>query len=805
MIMLNRDHWIRLQIAVFVGCVFAVSLFAAEETYELDRAAGHYQKDYSPADGREAAVNPPPFIWVPPKDDLTYVLELSTTPDFSSNVQRILDIPISTYAMHTPLTSGQWYWRYGVQLEDHTIQFSKMRSFEITNTTPVWIVPPITEVIQSIPKERPRLFILKQDLESFRNRAREGDLQNQLRAIQRTCDRHIGEDLVKEPPYVQGTGPERGKNYQQIFRTTRPPMDLMETCALAYLLSGDEKYGLEAKRRILHFFGWDPEGSTAYKNNDEPAMWVMMRGTRAYDWTYDLFAPEERELVEKSMRVRAAQFYDHLKNRRRFHTNPYESHAGRTLGFLGEAALSFAHEWPESSEWLDYVLTLFRNVYPAWGKDDGGWHEGPSYWSYYMGFALHFVVPLRNAAGVDLMRKPFFQNTPYYKLYTNPPYAKISPFGDGEHRGPNNSMGQLMYQFSTLLQDPYLRWYADAMDAGPGSSILGVVLKDDALQAKSPAALPHSRYFPGVGLVSLHGQLGSAEEDVHFLIHSDPYGPISHAHADQNAFTLEAYGEALAIASGYYPWYGSKHHSHWQWESKSSNTITFDGGIGQKKRDPVSKGKILAFSTFDDYSYVSADASAAYQGGLTQFIRQVIHIRPDIFVIHDTVQAPKEVRFEWRLHAFSEMTLQPEQGYVTSAQGSARLRVQFLHPASLKMEQTKGFENPPEYGEPDQYHLIVYPSEKGNAEHFLTVLIPYKEGKENSLPKMTGGIEENAIGVEIKEQGATHLAAFKLDPSQKQFRFNYMESDAEASAVTIESDKNQKRFQYGGKFIQLMK
>ena len=87
-------------------------------------------------------------------------------------------------------------------------------------------------------------------------------------------------------------------------------------------------------------------------------MWVIMRGVRAYDWSYGLFSPGEREEVEACMRIRATQFYEHLRNRRRFHTNPYESHAVRTLGFLGEACLEFAHEWPEAREWLDYVLTL---------------------------------------------------------------------------------------------------------------------------------------------------------------------------------------------------------------------------------------------------------------------------------------------------------------------------------------------------------------------------------------------------------------------------------------------------------------
>ena len=37
-----------------------------------------------------------------------------------------------------------------------------------------------------------------------------------------------------------------------------------------------------------------PTGPTSFFAYDEPPMWMMMRGTRAYDWTYDLFTPDER-------------------------------------------------------------------------------------------------------------------------------------------------------------------------------------------------------------------------------------------------------------------------------------------------------------------------------------------------------------------------------------------------------------------------------------------------------------------------------------------------------------------------------
>ncbi len=729
----------------------------------LDLLPSERQVGYSPADGESVTVNPPPFTWVQPKHELTYALEISQDSDFSSDTERIGDIQVSTYALTHPLKSGTWYWRYGVELDGDRVLWSKVRKFRVGSSAQKFVKPKIEEVISRIPKNRPRLFVLENELASYQERAESGDLQSIANSLKRSCKKYIGEPLVEEPPYVQGTGPERGKHYQHIFRTTRPPMDAMERCGLVYLLTGDKEYGNEAKRRLLHFFSWDPEGSTSYRNNDEPAMWVMMRGTRAYDWVYDLFTEEERQKIEPVMKIRARQFFEHLKDRRKFHTDPYESHAGRTLGFLGEAALSFAHQWPEAETWLDYVLTLFWNVYPAWGKEDGGWHEGPSYWSYYMSFALHFVVPLRNATSIDLMQKPFFQNTPYYKLYTNPPYAEISPFGDGEHSGPSRSMGNLMYQFSTLLQDPYLRWYANAMNAGPGNSILGVVLKDDSLKAKSPSTLPQSRYFPGVGLVSIHTALGNAGEDVHFLIHSDPFGPISHAHADENAFTLEAYGEALAIASGYYPWYGSDHHRNWQWQSKSSNTITFDGGQGQVIRDAESKGNIVAFQSTDDYDYVQADATEAYQGRLNRCVRHVAHIGNGVFVLCDEVAARRPVQFEWNLHALSEMELDTEKNVMIIQQSQARLRTNFLHPQDLSIKQWKGFEHPPEHGESDQYHARASTANKTQSTIFVTVLEPYTESRKPSIETKINTLNEKGVTVELDDGETRTRVQFLLD------------------------------------------
>ncbi len=751
----------------------------------LDLPPGRYQKDYSPADKTTVTENPPPFIWVPPRRDLTYSLDISRDARFpDEKTLQFDDLDRSVHCLKEPLEPGDWFWRYGVE-QDDDVQWSCPRSFVVPEGVSERPFPNIDSAIARVPKERPHLFILAEELPEYRERCRE-ELKPLLDQLKRRADSAIGKELVPEPPYVQGEGPERGKHYAHIFRTTRPPMDAMEYCGLAYLLSGERKYGEEAKRRILHFFSWDPNGSTSHKNNDEPSMWVMMRGVRAYDWTYDLFSPEERSKVEAVMRIRAKQFYDHLHGR--FETSPYSSHDGRTIGFLGEAALEFCHDWPEAREWLDYVLQAYWSVYPAWAEADGGWHEGPSYWSYYMSFVLHFVVPLRTATGIDLMQKPFFQNTPYYKLYTNPPYAEISPFGDGEHSPPRSSMGQLMYQFSTLLEDPYIRWYAAAMDAGPGSGILGITLADDTIEAKNPSVLPSTRYFPGVGLVSMHTALGKADEDVHFLFHSDPYGAISHAHADQNAFTLEAYGEALAIASGYYPWYGSLHHKNWQWHSKSSNMITINGGVGQRIRSPESKGEIVSFSSGEWFDYCLGDASAAYAPRLDRAERHVLHLRPGVFVIVDDLSAPEPVTFEWQLHSLSKMDINERQNELTIKQGNSRCWVSFVVPEKLRLTQTDQFPDPPEDDHPNQWHTTAAVQTDNRAMRFITVMCPYREGDRESLPQIDYREGDDASGLHVRKGEVEYLVGFRTDPKQIESSVSELSSTSPAYAVRLEGD-----------------
>ena len=725
-----------------------MSLEAAQPV--LDARPSATQKPYAPAEGAISPVSPPPFIWLPAGKGMTYTLQVSTATNFPAAVTKNYDnLTRTVFVPSEVLPAGQYHWRYGVKTSAG-MTWSKVRSFQIAANARPFAFPNFNGVIAGIPKNHPRLFFPGDRLERIRAAAK-AELKPVVDDLVKSCRKAIGEKLVDEPDYQPKTASERGPWAVRIMQTTRPPMDVMERCALAYLITGNREIGQEAKRRLLYFFSWNPEGPTSFFAYDEPPMWVMMRGTRAYDFTYDLFTSEERNRVEANMRARAAQFFKRLESLP-FESSPFESHAGRLPGFLGESALCFAHEWPEARKWLEYVTLLYYTSYPAWGGDDGGWHEGPMYWTAYMGFAVHFVVALRHATDVDLMQKPFFRNTPFFGLYTATPYHEHSPFGDGQYGRPGAS--SVMYTFSTLLQDPHLRWYADAARFRPGADVLSLATYDPTLRAEVPTHLPQTRVFPAAGLASIHTALGDQENDISFLLRSSPLGSTSHGHADQNAFVIEAFGRGLAIATGQYPWYGSPHHEGWTRATRAVNSILVDGQ-GQDSRSYNARGQITSFCSTNGYDYVEADAANAYAGRLKTYRRQVVHVRPGVFVICDTLEALKPATFQWLLHAYEQMQIEPASQKIKVIHAPATMEVQLLRPAGLTFSQTDKYKPEPENIKGkwnDTWHLKASTTKAESSIQFLAILTPHKADQTPGL-KMELLESSGALGVKLSGSG----------------------------------------------------
>jgi len=747
---------------------------------ELDRPPGDGEVDYSPADGAATSTNPPAFVWLPVEGVERWLVQFAPGGDFGGpEAVTVENLDMTVFTPHETLPPGEWAWRYGFTTEDGPA-LSRARRFTIPEEAVEFPVPRIDEVMARIPDVHPRAYFQRDRLDEVRRRAVEEPGYAEMAApVIAAAEEALGEELLPEPDYLPESGIERSRAYNLSFRTMRPFTLAMENCATAYILTGDERFGQEARRRLTHYMTWDPDGPTSVSNNDEAAMDIAMRCPRTYDQIWDLLSDEERTICQRVLGRRVAQL-NALHRSMPFDSRPFSSHAGRMVGFVIEDSIILAHEVPEAREWLDYTLRLLWSVYPAWGTPDGGWAEGPSYWHAYIDMMQPTILLLDNI-GVPFKDKPFCRNNGWYPLYALPIGAKMRPFGDGHEGVLRPTDGESLYRWSTLYRNPYWRWYAEQLDVGPGSAPGQFAYLDPTLEARPPADLPQARVFSDIGLAAMHSELADPARDVYLLLRSSPYGAVSHSHASQNAIAIGAFGEAQAISSGYYHLYGSPHHADWTRETRAHNSILVDDE-GQVKRSALSRGRILAFDDQDGYCYTVGDATEAYGGRLDLFLRRVLFLRPDTFVICDELDSAGESTFQWLLHARNEMALDDDAQTALISAGDARLLARIVAPDGLAMSQVAGFPVAPERRAADHFHFTAQTTQPAERAVFLSVLSAYRDGDEARVPGVEVIEGEGGRGVLLRGRDESALVVWRMHDAES-VRVGDVESTAEVAVI----------------------
>jgi len=702
---------------------------------ELDLSPRDNQVRYSPADGDVSGTNPPAFIWLPAENVDTYVLQYSRDRTFPPDqTVTVRDIDITVHVPTSTMEQGTWYWRYGYH-DGNEDRFSRARSFEIPESAVDFPLVTAGQLIDRIPQQRPRLFYSPELLEDIRN-----DTDGRYSFLDPVIE-EAEKILTMEEPLFEEPDPWPEENYRPIYNQTwramRPYTQRMVTSALAYLYTGDERFADEARRRLMHFMTWDVDGPSSALWPTELGMDIAENATPVFDWIYDTLSDEERRKCIEVLTARMDQIHRDVHRARPMESSPYSSHPGRMVGFVMEGGIVLAHEAEEATDWLDYTLKLLWSTYPAWGGDEGGWHEGVSYWRGYMRRIFRVVAEL-DRYGILLKNKPFFQNTGYFGLYAGYPHRPTRAFGDGQIGSVGRGYGELMYVLSGLYQNPYFRWHAEVSDVRNPSGRAAVLYHDPELSAESPENLPQSRVFYDVGIAAMHSNMADPENNVLMLFKSNPFGAISHNHASQNAFVIEAFKEPLAISSGARQWHSSPSHREWMWQTRAHNSILVDGE-GQVARQRSSSGKIIAYEEHGDFVFATGDATAAYGGRLDRFHRHVLFIRPDYFVIiDDLITSGDASTFQWLMHAPVEIQVDQLENVMVSRSGNARLTTRFLTPGKLEYSQHTGFT--PEMQEPErmwnQFHVTASTSEAKPAKRFVTIMrVDRTEGEPAKRPE----------------------------------------------------------------------
>ena len=720
--------------------------------------AGRLTIQYAPTADTDVVENPPRFTWLPVlEDDAAYVLRISSDPDFPTKSTQVHEnIPLNFFTPDAALKPGDYWWSYATwdpQKNCTSSTWSSSRSFTVTNDLPETPLAPRDVRLAGVATDHPRLWLTSDRLESFKKNVKADPTHCSWstfyeKSVQPWMDREVSKEPAGYPNHTR-TAPVWRQTYidlQEVWYAIRH-------LSIGGTVTDDAKMIEHAKAWLLETASWDPMGVTSRAYTDEWAYRVCNALAWGYDWLYNHFSEDERKTVRAALLERTRDIAEHAILNAKIHLFPYDSHAVRSVSLtLVPACIALLgdDEDDEARDWLNYCIEFLFTVYSPWGDSDGGWAEGAQYWMMGMAYLIDAANRLKGFTGIDLYQRPFLQNTGDFPLYCNAPNTRRASFGDDSALGdlPAIKTALNMRQLAGVTGKGAYQWYCDEnLSLNPGTEMAfynwgwwDTNFDELAFQTDFPvveATPPEGglRHFKGIGWVGVQHAMDDPDRHIQFVFKSSPYGSISHSHGDQNAFCLAAYGEDLAIQSGYYVAFNSTMHRNWRRQTRSKNAILINGKGQYAEKDKskamAATGKILAAETHEDHIFVSGDATAAYQSlspEVTLAQRDVYFVRNDYFVIVDKIDADAPVSIDWRLHANAPFTLGKSSFRNTGERAGFYGQVVWSESGKPEMSQHTGFPDvdPEDYeGLPVSTCLTArYPA--ATRHRIATLLVPYR-------------------------------------------------------------------------------
>jgi hypothetical protein len=453
--MLNRNF--------VVACIcFFTAIVGYAGQLKLDETpAKESEWGYRPADESISNVNPPAFSWHP-QQGLKWQLQCASDSDFTDIKYQLSDIEFNVHCPDTVFKTGRYFWRYrGTDKEGIYTNWSTVRAFTIGEKATEMPLPKKEVLIARVPKNHPRLFVRPENMEKLRTAAK-SELKNVFDAIVRRCDKILeNPPSTEEPPkYPEGTvefSEEWSRIWRDNTRTVNAALGNAANLGFAYQVSGDKKYGIEARRILLECAKWDPLGSTSFLYNDEAGMPYTHWFSRTYTFVNDLLDEQDKKICRDVMKVRGGQMYEFLCPRHFW--SPYASHDNRSWHFLGEASIAFLGEIEQAQDWLWFTMNNFYCTYPVWSDDDGGWAEGSNYFMFYQKWFSWWADAVKEAMDIDIYKKPYYSQIGYYVMYLFPPGKFDGGFGDWAcYRKAENFTG-LMSIYASHTGNGYWQWW----------------------------------------------------------------------------------------------------------------------------------------------------------------------------------------------------------------------------------------------------------------------------------------------------------------------------------------------------------
>lgn len=646
---------------------------------------------FKPIDQYVSVQNPPAFTY-PLVEDATYDIIVCSDPELKNVVYSKEGIVNNYYNFEYTFETGVHYW-WAVRYVKGGKKsgWSDARRFRIDPDAYEFPLEPLEDIFARLPKTHPRIYTTPDNLEEFRAIKDTNPVSKELydKAIQLADKQMSNAANLKEPDgSFWNMGIPEVSNSPQ-YNAWRGDISEARTlalnCGFAYLLTGDEKYIEPTRLAMLEMSTWDYVNNTSYEHHDIEFRDITWQTAYALDWTYDKIPEADRKKIIEMLRYNTQVMCDHLLASLR--KSPYDSHGWTAYGYIGNIAIALYGEVPEAEEWIRSVLPTYIALLPPWSYQDGGWSQGPNYWTNSSEYNQRFMDVLKLSGMIDLYDTAWARNEYFWNVYVTAA-GLYNTFGDAtevrlDSTGrTRNSISNQAY----FMQNGVAKWLLEQQKTNWTSETDNYYVANMAdLESTPPYNFPLAKEFKDVGWIVMTDDLIS-EDRIHLTFKSSPYGSYNHSHPDQNSFFIQAYGEILAGRSGYYDSYHSPHDSGFTRKTGAHNSVTVATNKGQADDDFTAKGKLTAFLNHVDFDLGAGDATEAYKGVLEGFGRSIIYVRPDIFIIVDDLDGKgnaDRTKFEWWLNAEGGMEVYEDGTGVRITRGEAVLDTSVKYPQKV--------------------------------------------------------------------------------------------------------------------------
>jgi Domain of unknown function (DUF4962)/Heparinase II/III-like protein len=590
--------------------------------------------------------------------------------------------------------------------------------------------------------------------------------------------------------------------------------------SLAYLLTKQDHYLVEAKRWINAVINYPHWGNAHLVDVDLSAAWLLFGLSCSYDWIKEDLSKDEQEAIKNKLVLQANRMYQFKKKTegKGWSTNYWQNHNWINLTGLAACGYALKNDVKDAQVWIDDAKVNFEKVYSVL-PDDGSDYEGVVYWRYGAMWLFVYAHLLKTAEGLDVFKtSSFLKNTFYYRLYQAAPnLEEIINYGDCHDRRSGHSAA-VYYKVASEYQNGHAQTLGNRVisdflyreqyesQVKPGilpEAMFTLLWYNPSIEEKTFEDLPLSKYFEDLGLCVIRSSWN--EDAIHFSFKSGHPGgkkqwkhgwelkkelgyeslSLSHQHPDSNHFILNAYGSFLAIDEGY-----NRHV-----KANEHNIITIDGvgyvGDGQndvfKNITEDSVAEIETYMTGYEMTAFIGETSQMYprELQLKRNARHVIYTNQGYFIMLDELRSDLPHRYEWHMHA-DTTPIKLSDTVFDYENGLAKLELMHLFP---KVQKIKHLETNVRAvmttQEPDNYRetkmkTVQISSSLEKDVNFLNVLVP-RRFNEDSPVKVERFSNGTTIGVKV--YGKTFTDLFYYSDKKK---IEYQDLQANASWVLLQ-------------------